>query len=106
MHKTNNVILLIVLLVFIGAIGWFITDQKSLNKHQTQGKNQTWYCPMHPWIKGDKPGVCPICGMALVPWHAHNQETTTGIPGYVSVEIPQEKQQLAAIRTALVGKKT
>jgi Cu(I)/Ag(I) efflux system membrane fusion protein len=23
--------------------------------------------PMHPWIKSDKPGKCPICGMDLVP---------------------------------------
>jgi Cu(I)/Ag(I) efflux system membrane fusion protein len=106
MHKTNNVILLIVLLVFIGAIGWFITDRKSFTKQQIQGENQAWYCPMHPWIKSDKPGVCPICGMALVPWHVHHQETATGIPGYVPVEISEAKQQLAAIRTALVAQKT
>ncbi len=24
-------------------------------------------CPMHPQIKADKPGKCPICGMTLVP---------------------------------------
>ena len=23
-------------------------------------------CPMHPQIKSDKPGKCPICGMTLV----------------------------------------
>nr|WP_262497342.1 heavy metal-binding domain-containing protein [Niastella vici] len=23
-------------------------------------------CPMHPQIKMDKPGKCPICGMTLV----------------------------------------
>ena len=26
--------------------------------------------PMHPWIKSDKPGKCPICGMDLVPVYA------------------------------------
>jgi len=25
---------------------------------------------MHPWIKSDKPGKCPICGMDLVPIYA------------------------------------
>jgi CopA family copper-resistance protein len=25
-----------------------------------------WTCPMHPQIKMDKPGKCPICGMTLV----------------------------------------
>lgn len=27
----------------------------------------TWTCSMHPQIKQDKPGDCPICGMDLIP---------------------------------------
>jgi P-type Cu+ transporter len=27
----------------------------------------TWTCPMHPEIRQDHPGSCPICGMALEP---------------------------------------
>jgi Cu(I)/Ag(I) efflux system membrane fusion protein len=30
------------------------------------GKAQ-YTCPMHPFIVSDKPGVCPVCGMSLVP---------------------------------------
>ncbi|MDE8654641.1 heavy metal translocating P-type ATPase [Novosphingobium album (ex Liu et al. 2023)] len=26
-----------------------------------------WTCPMHPEIREDQPGACPICGMALEP---------------------------------------
>ncbi|MCL6730236.1 heavy metal translocating P-type ATPase [Sphingomonas hankyongi] len=26
-----------------------------------------WTCPMHPQIRRDRPGACPICGMALEP---------------------------------------
>jgi P-type Cu+ transporter len=26
-----------------------------------------WTCPMHPQIRKDGPGACPICGMALEP---------------------------------------
>ena len=26
-----------------------------------------WTCPMHPEIRRDRPGTCPICGMALEP---------------------------------------
>lgn len=29
-----------------------------------------WTCSMHPQIRADKPGNCPICGMTLVPVHA------------------------------------
>src|SRR4051812_18658641 len=28
---------------------------------------QTYTCPMHPEIVRDRPGPCPICGMALEP---------------------------------------
>ncbi|GMU23469.1 MAG: hypothetical protein AMXMBFR13_35470 [Phycisphaerae bacterium] len=27
--------------------------------------NAQWTCPMHPQVKRDKPGNCPICGMPL-----------------------------------------
>jgi P-type Cu+ transporter len=30
-------------------------------------KGTQWTCPMHPEIIRDKPGSCPICGMALEP---------------------------------------
>jgi Cu+-exporting ATPase len=31
------------------------------------GSQTTWTCPMHPEVVRDRPGSCPICGMALEP---------------------------------------
>lgn len=31
------------------------------------GKKKLWTCGMHPQVIQDKPGLCPICGMALEP---------------------------------------
>src|SRR3546814_2077340 len=31
------------------------------------GPGTVWTCPMHPEIRQDHPGACPICGMALEP---------------------------------------
>src|SRR5581483_1772673 len=30
----------------------------------------TYTCPMHPEVKQDHPGPCPLCGMALEPLNA------------------------------------
>ena len=34
-----------------------------------------WTCPMHPEIRRDAPGACPICGMALEPLAPSADET-------------------------------
>jgi len=36
-----------------------------------------WTCSMHPQIRQDHPGSCPICGMALVPLHSHDDAAIT-----------------------------
>ncbi len=38
--------------------------------HEEHGGEQasgSYYCPMHPTYKSDKPGNCPVCSMKLVP---------------------------------------
>jgi multidrug efflux pump subunit AcrA (membrane-fusion protein) len=61
---------MLALLVVAGGTGaWFAL------KHQPRpvaaaaaGRKILYYqSAMHPWIKSDKPGKCPICGMDLVP---------------------------------------
>ncbi len=37
-------------------------------------------CPMHPTVRNDKPGSCPICGMDLVPVSAEAAGTVTVTP--------------------------
>ena len=39
------------------------------------GSGSLYTCPMHPEIVRDKPGSCPICGMALEPMMATGDDT-------------------------------
>jgi hypothetical protein len=43
-------------------------ETHSADEHiaQTSEPSTIWTCPMHPQIKRDEPGECPICGMDLV----------------------------------------
>ena len=53
---------LLALVVFSLAFGAALAAETSGQDHAT-----VYQCPMHPWIKSDKPGdKCTICGMALV----------------------------------------
>lgn len=44
----------------------------------TERKILYYQSPMHPWIKSDQPGKCPICGMDMVPVYESTTTTNTG----------------------------
>jgi len=48
---------------------------KSPSADHEPGSGVLYTCPMHPEIVRDKPGSCPICGMALEPMMATGDET-------------------------------
>lgn len=63
---------------------------------------QVWTCSMHPQIKMDKPGNCPICGMELIPL-----ETTANDGEKISdneIVFTAEAIELANIQTSVVEK--
>jgi Cu+-exporting ATPase len=39
----------------------------AVDSRSEPGDGTIWTCPMHPEIRRDRPGSCPICGMALEP---------------------------------------
>ena len=70
--------------------------------HGTIAKNRPAYiCPMHPNIKQDEPGTCPICGMDLVPMNRQNPTTDRNDE---SIIISKASRRLAGIETEKVTK--
>src|SRR3974377_272686 len=63
-----------------------------------------WYDPMHPAYKSDKPGIAPDCGMQLVPKYADEDKAMGAMPSG-TVMIPEGKQQLIGVTTAVVQRK-
>ncbi len=99
-----------VLALIIGLIlgAWLVsgnTEKNTIPRQSTQKdeheKHQIWTCSMHPQIRQDAPGQCPICGMDLIPL---KQEKATGQPDPNAVALSDEAIKLAQIQTVIVRK--
>ena len=75
----------------------------SLGGNEDHNHEQMYTCPMHPNIKQNEPGTCPICGMDLVPIKT---ETSMGSMNEESIKISQASRRLAGIETEKVQKTT
>jgi multidrug efflux pump subunit AcrA (membrane-fusion protein) len=83
----KRIILLLVVLL-AGAGGMWLLKSHSPAPAPTPAtadrKILYYQSAMHPWIKSDKPGKCPICGMNLVPiYEGESGMDTNMTPGTV-----------------------
>jgi len=94
--------ILLIVGIFIGWI-FFHPSQKKEEKHNHSVEaehNTIWTCAMHPQIKLQEPGKCPICGMDLIP--LAQSGTTSNDPDVV--HFSQEAIQLANVMTSVATK--
>lgn len=88
-------ILLLALIALVGAIA-FIMHPESVHDHsEPEGY---WTCPMHPQVRSDEPGACPICGMPLVHQDASPAQVET-------VAVSDTMQRMIGISTTVVGRR-
>jgi membrane fusion protein, copper/silver efflux system len=112
------------LLVLLAGAGFYFWKWKGSGGQGTGGKasfeqaaKDTYYCPMHPSYKADKPDNCPVCSMKLVkmepaagaegvPRHEHGISGTpvgSGTAGERgnNIFIPPQRQQLIGVQLAV-----
>ena len=85
-------------------LGWlfFHSSQGAADKHTNvvqENKATIWTCAMHPQIRRDAPGNCPICGMELIKL---NQSTVDVDPN--AIHLTKEAAALANVLTSVVSK--
>ncbi|HCE54246.1 MAG TPA: efflux RND transporter periplasmic adaptor subunit [Lutibacter sp.] len=94
------------LFVVIGLFfGWLFfhsstTAEDKQNHSADEHKTEIWTCSMHPQIRMDKPGKCPICGMDLI---LLNQNSSVGMDPD-AIYFTKEAAQLANVMTSVVSK--
>lgn len=104
--KNRNSSLIIIFLLGI-FLGWLIFGGSKGNhnhdehNHQDEQAAETvWTCSMHPQIRMDKPGKCPLCAMDLIPL------TTSGGGEVIderAIQFSKEAIALANIQTTVVS---
>lgn len=77
----NKKIVLIAGLIILGgaATAYFLHNRQA--GHEAEHATH-YFCPMHPSYTSDRPGDCPICGMALVPAEPPEKKAA-GKPGAI-----------------------
>jgi membrane fusion protein, copper/silver efflux system len=53
-------------------------DQHVDEQHTDEEGNIVWTCSMHPQVREEEPGNCPICGMELIPAGSQGGEAEEG----------------------------
>lgn len=94
-------------------LGWFIFGRgEATHQHEhehgevaahTEEEKTVWTCAMHPQIKQDKPGKCPICGMDLTP-----MKSSSGAGEVIdekAIQLSPEAMALAHVETTVVSRK-
>lgn len=105
--KNKNIIKTGGVLVLGFLIGWLIFGGNNAarlvedgHEHAEAEEDQIWTCSMHPQIRQNGPGDCPICGMDLIP--AVNAGGESDNPG--TFQMSENAMKLANVSTMRVGK--
>ncbi len=102
-------LIIIAITLFVGiSLGSLFFGSSSNNNKETHNHSETenvekitWTCSMHPQIKKDKPGDCPICGMDLIPLQNNNNVEEAG-PN--EIQMTESAMKLAEVQTYIVKK--
>jgi len=109
--KENYILVLSVFVVGL-FFGWLLfhssgkTTMSGSNTEVLEGHDHEtelatiWTCSMHPQIRMDKPGKCPICGMDLIPLNSLTPDEEQIDPN--AIVMTESAAKLAEVHTMIV----
>jgi len=106
----RKIIYIGVALVVVSSLFFLFPYKESIAQVPNQGETKElvkeekeilyWTCGMHPSVRSDEPGKCPICNMDLVP--VYKEEGMPEEEGVVSLTLSPRAKELASVRTSEV----
>lgn len=109
MKNVKSIFIVLFAVLFGLALGYFLFGKNgqssvSMQEHQQEGKAapateklEEWICSMHPQIRQNEPGLCPICEMDLIPANSASSDDPT------ILEMTENAIQLANVQTTVIG---
>ncbi len=102
--KKNTIYIVVAALVgllagylFFGNTG-STKNEMEIHDHSADTDAEIWTCSMHPQIKQNEPGDCPICGMDLIPAEPSSNDLAVD-----QFKMTENAMALANIQTTVVG---
>lgn len=107
MKTDRRTIIIVISTLIIGLLlGWLIfggvgnnNTSENLAEHSHVDEETIWTCSMHPQIRQNEPGDCPICGMDLIPLEDDHHDDIDPM----AISMSATAMQLANVQTAVVG---
>jgi len=84
-----------IIAVLAAAAGWIAARHALPDGKQAMVNHSVQQCPMHPWVRSEKPGKCNLCGMDLVAGSSAASATNV-------VMLPPSSPQVLGVQTAEV----
>ncbi|MEW5821143.1 MAG: efflux RND transporter periplasmic adaptor subunit [Cyanobacteriota bacterium] len=121
--KALSVYIIAIIAIFIGLIYFYNISINPVDNHLVEhNKNDSlhsthkiigseefiYICPMHPGVKSEKPGVCPVCNMKLVKKkllkvhseHSENTKQEKTDSEIMSISLSPNDKLMANVKTA------
>lgn len=94
--------LILILGILIGRVVFSPSQNKDETHMSSEAVSQpaVWTCSMHPNIKIEQPGKCPICGMDLIPL----TQSSGAVSDPDAIQLTPEAASLAEVETTIVTK--
>jgi|TARA_R110000796_G_scaffold35017_1_gene90021 membrane fusion protein, copper/silver efflux system len=105
--ETKKIIKVALSTLILGLLfGWLLfggSENNNVDEHQHTDEmagETIWTCSMHPQIRKNEAGACPICGMDLIPLEEDNNSELDPM----AISMSQTAMQIANVSTEIVSK--
>lgn len=107
---SKNAIIAALAVMLIGLAGWIMISRNTESEVPAAGGQNAqtadyYTCPMHPSVRSDRPGACPVCGMALVKKSSQREDDAAGASEFKGVSLSPTQRVMANVTTATVERR-